>query len=307
MNHKPIEDALKQFYQDCAVGHSIQEKAPITIKNIQSTWNLFLKVTPLEYCEQVTEAALRRFFRWGAEDPKRKWMPMTIRSHRKNLSVFIRWAVDRKYMPNNPLRRIPKNKLPQRVPKHHTEKEIEAMFDGIGLTSTNYFEETRNKAIIGMAALAGLRRGELINLKLSDINMETKQILVKAETSKSRKERWVPIVHRLDNLLTEYLKVREQHRKDGCQKLWLSAVTGKELTESGLEFITKKISDIVGFKVRLHSLRHSYGTYTYAGCHDIKAVQENMGHSDLSTTILYVNALSQDKRHAAEMSPLNRV
>jgi site-specific recombinase XerD len=210
-------------------------------------------------------------------------------------------------MGKNPLEQIPPPRLPQRVPKHHTLKEIEAMFDSIALLSLTQFEEARNKAIVGVGALAGLRRGELINLKLSDVNMESKQLLVKAETSKSRKERWVPIVHRLDNLLQDYLRLRGQRAEDSCHALWVSSVTGKPLTTHGLAHIVGKVSDDVGFKVKLHSLRHSYGTYSYAGSHDIKAVQENMGHSDLATTMLYVNSLSQDKRDAAEMSPLNKV
>lgn len=305
MIQKELKQALNEYYQDCKVGYSITARAPKTIENIQSSWKLFMKVTPIEYCNQVTEGALRRFFTWGHE--KRKWQPMTIISHRKNLSVFIRWASEKKYIKGNPLRKIPKPRLPQRVPKHHTDKEFEVILESINMCSKSHFEEVRNKAIIAMGGLAGLRRGELINLKLSDVNMDTKQILVKAETSKSRKERWVPIVHRLDNFLQEYLRVRGDRAQNDCHGLWISSVTGKQLTADGLYHVITKISADVGFRVKMHSLRHSYGTYMYAGSHDIKAVQENMGHSDLSTTMLYVNSMSEDKRHAAEMSPLNSI
>ena len=305
MSYKPLENALNEFYQDARVGHTVQSKAEQTIKNIQATWRLFLQKNPIEYCDQVTEAAIRRFFAWGHTE--RKWTPMTNRSHRKNLSVFIRWAITRNYIKKNPLFKIPKPRIMQRLPKHHTDKEIEAMFQGIDMISKTNFEEARSKGIIGVAALAGLRRGELMNLWLHDINMESRQILVKAETSKSRKERYVPIVHRLHNFLDIYLKVRSEYAKPEENALWVSAVTGKRLSLYGLGYTVDKISAAVGFRVKMHSLRHSYGTYTYAGCHDIKAVQENMGHSDLSTTMIYVNSTSEDKRHAAEMSPLNKV
>jgi site-specific recombinase XerD len=255
MSYKPLEEALNEFYQDCTIGHSVQSKSPNTIKNVAATWTLFLQVTPIEYCGQITEGALRRFFEWG--HTKRKWQAMTNRSHRKNLSVFIKWAERKKYMGKNPLEQIPPPRLPQRVPKHHTLKEIEAMFDSIALLSLTQFEEARNKAIVGVGALAGLRRGELINLKLSDVNMESKQLLVKAETSKSRKERWVPIVHRLDNLLQDYLRLRGQRAEDSCHALWVSSVTGKPLTTHGLAHIVGKVSDDVGFKVN----------YTHCGTH----------------------------------------
>lgn len=305
MTHRELNAALQEFYQDCTVGYTVQSKAALTIKNIRFTWELLLSISSLDYCDDITEAILRRFFAWGVE--KRKWKQMTVLTHRKNVSVFIRWAQNKGYMRSNPLRLIPKPKMPQRVPKHHTKKEIEMMFEAIEMLSRARFEELRNKAIIGVAALAGLRRGELINMQLRDIHWESKQILVKAETSKSRKERWVPISQRLESLLRDYLEIRSAYEKEDKQSLWLSAVTGGKFTTDGLAHFIGKLSQVVGFKVKLHSLRHSYGTYAYAGSHDIKAVQETMGHSDLATTMLYVNSVSEDKRHAVEMSILNIV
>lgn len=305
MTTKELETALNQFYQDARTGHTIQVKSEQTIKNIQTTWKLFLQVNTIDYCEQVTEAALRRFFSWGHKE--RKWKPMTNLSHRKNLSVFIRWTINHDYLRKNPLYKIPKPKHLKRLPKHHTDKEVEAIFTAIDLLSKSYFEQIRNKAIIGVAALAGLRRGEVMNLTLNDINMESRQILVKAETSKSRSERYVPIVQRLHDFLKSYLAVRDDYAKEGCRALWVSVTTGNQLSLYGLAHVIDLISKDVGFRVKMHSLRHSYGTYTYAGCHDIKAVQENMGHTDLSTTMIYVNSLSEDKRQAAEMSRLNQI
>lgn len=301
--YKLLKDALEEYYQDCRVGYSVAAKSEKTIRNIKVSWDLFSRVNSVEYCQHITEALLRRFFVWGQEE--RKWAAMTNRTHRKNLSVFIRWAQGKHYMQQNPLLQIPKPRLPQRLPKHHTKKEIEAMYVSIGVLSRSRFEEVRNKAIIGVAALAGLRRGELISLTLDSVNMESKQILVVAETSKSRKERWVPIVQRLESFLSDYLKLRGGVAQENCRSFWVSSVTGKTLTVDGLEHVVDRISADVGFRLKLHSLRHSYGTYTYAGSHDIKAVQENMGHSDLATTMLYVTSMSDDKRHAAEMSLLN--
>lgn len=305
MSFKQLQLALEEFYRDAQAGHTVEQKSEQTIKNIKGAWRLFLRVTDIEYCHQITEAVLRRYFNWGIEE--KKWKPMTTRSHRKNLSVFIRWAVIRKYLTNNPLLKIPKPKLMKRLPRHHTDKEVEVIFQAIEMRSRTSFEEARNKAIIGVAALAGLRRGEAMNLTLNDINMESRQIRVKAETSKSRSERMVPIVQRLHDMLKSYFTLRDEVARSDCNYLWASSVTGNKLSIYGLTHVVDQVSKSAGFRVKMHSLRHSYGTYSYAGCHDIKAVQENMGHSDLSTTLIYVNSLSEDKRHAAEMSPLNRV
>lgn len=305
MSSKELDIALQEFYKDAKTGYTVEQKCETTIKNIKATWKLFLRLNQIDYCHQVNDAALRRFFEWGHK--QRKWKPMTIRSHRKNLSVFILWAMNQSYIRANPLRRIPKPKVVKRLPKYHTEKEIEAMIQSIELNSKTYFEEVRNKAIIGMAALAGLRRGELANVRLHDINMDSRQLFVQGETSKVRSERSLFIVQRLHDYLKAYLAVRDEIAKPDCRYLWVSAVTGKKLSIYGLGYITEKLSKDLGFRVKMHSLRHSFGTYMYAGTHDIKAVQEAMGHTEVSTTIIYVNSLSEDKRNAMEMNPLNRV
>jgi len=299
-----LQDALNKYYQDCLVGYSMFARSKRTVENYKQTWQLFLHWLPIVDCLELTDAILRRFFYKG--DQERKWQPMTNISHRKNISVFINWAQKKGYLQNNPLKDIPKPRMPQRIPKHHSKAEIERMLYAVSL-NPDYLQRIRNEAMIKFCCLAGLRRGELLSMKTMDLNMETKMILVKAETSKSRKERWVPMPITLYETMQKYLNERKLFVLPDCMSLWISTTTKKALSDDGLKHIIQNLSKIVGFNIKLHSLRHSYGTYSYAGSHDIKAVQENMGHSDLSTTMLYVNSLSDDKRQTAEMNPLNNL
>ena len=300
-----IKEQLDDFYRDYSAGFTVTPRAAKTIKNIKLTWRLFLSHYPISYLSELDEGILRKFFTWGQNE--RNWKPMTILTHRKNISVFILWLEKKKLIKENPLRHIPKPRQMKKVPKHHTQEDIKRIFMAVDELTENYLQRVRDKAIIGVAALAGLRRGELLNLQLSDLNFEEKTLLVQASTSKSRTERRVPISLTLYDYLQRYLVERKKYADPTNNALWISTTTFKPLTDHGLAHMVDRVRSISGVHLKLHSLRHSFGTMVYAGTHDIKAVQETMGHTELKTTLVYVNSLSQDLRNAVEMSSLNSI
>lgn len=300
-----IRRALDEYYQDCLSGITLTRRSPRTINNYRSTWGLFLKLIPIYDCLEITDIHLRQFFKIGEQE--RKWTSMTTRTHRKNISVFINWCISRCYMRQYPLKNIPKPPLSPTLPKYYEQDRIEAILYAIEIGSNTAFERIRNKAIIAVGCMTGLRRGELLALRLSDLDLINKVVRVQASTSKSRKERYVPIPLKLYKVLTDYISMRNQSAAVGCVDLWVSSTTGNKLSHEGLKHITEKLSKQLGFRLKMHSLRHSYGTFSYSGSHDIVSVQQNMGHSDLNTTMKYVAALSQDKHDTAELNPMNNL
>lgn len=296
-----IHDVLNSFYRDL----EINGRSKATVRNQKLTWQLFLKKFPISNVSELSEALLRRFFLWGSHE--RKWKTMTIISHRKNISVFIVWCLHKKrgYLTENPLTEIKKPRHERKVPRHYTKEQLETVMYAVDRESKTHFERIRNQALFATAMLVGVRRGELLNLRVQDINFHANQLLVKAETSKVRQERIIPMPLNLVQALQKYLAVRDDFADPKCPYLWVSAKTRQKLSDDGLKHVTAKISDATGFRVKMHSLRHSCATYAYAASKDILAVQKMLGHADIGTTMIYTSVLGENTREAVELSPLN--
>ncbi len=301
-----IETALNQYFQEARSGLLENVKSQVTIKNSELTWKVFLKRHPLIYMEEFTPELFRSYLHYL--EFERKLAPMTIKTYRKNLSVFLYWCVSKRYIPDNPLKGVRGPKIKHDIPKYYTDDQVEKVMRALDLDTKTYFEKLRNKAMFTVLTLVGLRRGELLNLKVADINFEVGTLLVQASTSKSRTSRVIPMPIALTNVLRDYIMLRKEYAHVLCSDLWVSSRgDGRRFTEHGFKHLTERLTKVVGFQVRPHWFRHTCATYAYADSRDIVAVQKMLGHSDISTTMIYTNALLQNVRQVVESSRLNPI
>lgn len=300
-----IESALSQYFQEAQAGMLDTIKSQVTVKNSRLTWKLFLKKYPVVYMEELTEELFRKFL--AHLEFERKLSPMTIKTYRKNISAFLYWCVNKRYLHHNPIKNVKGPKIKHDIPKYYSEEQIEKVMRALDMDTKTYFEKLRNKAMFTVLALVGVRRGELLNLKLQDINFETATLVVQASTSKSRTSRVIPMPIALTEILRQYVEARKTAADVYCSYLWVSSLSGERLTEHGFKHITERLTKVVGFNVRPHSFRHSCATYTYAATRDIVAVQKMLGHTDINTSLIYTNVLPENVRQAVESSSLNRL
>lgn len=298
-----VETALAQYFQEARSGMLDTIKSGVTVKNSDLTWKLFLRKYPVVYMAELNEELFRKFL--SHLELERHLSPMTIRTYRKNISAFLYWSVRKRYLFSNPIKDIKGPKIKHDIPKYYTEEQIEKVMRALELDTKTCFEKLRNKAMFTVLALVGVRRGELLNLKISDINFETATLLVQASTSKSRTSRVIPMPIALTDILRKYIQERKRHADPLCVYLWISQSSGVRFTEHGFKHVTEKLTKAVSFNVRPHSFRHSCATYTYAATQDIVAVQKMLGHTDISTTMIYTNVLPENVRSAVEGSKLN--
>lgn len=299
-----IQEALNLFYQESLLGITGVARAKPTIASYKSTWDLVLKSCKLQNCVDLTERVVYQFFCDGKQ--MRNWSASTFNTYRKNMAVFINWAIERQYLETNPLRNIRKAKTEHKLPRFYSESELQTILNAIHYGSRTYQERLRNNAMVAMAIFSGVRRGELLNQTLADIDFDNQLIHVQANTSKSKTERAVPIDSKLRAILMLYLY--ERHKiTPNHNYLWVSTTTGNKFSEGGLLHLLKKLSKLAKFNIQMHSLRRSHGTYAASESHDIMAVKENLGHSQLKTTMLYVAALPDDRRRAAEITRLHHL
>jgi tyrosine recombinase XerC len=199
-----------------------------------------------------------------------------------SLKSFYKFLVMRKYIKKNPTLLIKSPKIPERLPNFLTYNEILKILE-IPFNKKNW-QFLRDKAILEVLYSTGIRVGELVNLKLDDINFVDEVIKVKG---KGKKERIVPIGKFALNCLIEYIEKRPNKK----EKFLFLNKYGKKLTERSVERLVKKYSLLSGINknVTPHTIRHTFATHLLDRGADLRTVQELLGHERITTTQIYTH------------------
>jgi integrase/recombinase XerC len=164
---------------------------------------------------------------------------------------------------------------------------------GGAANSDNFLMVKRDRAILEMLYASGLRVSELTGLNLADMDRKDHMLRVRGKGSK---ERIVPYGGKAESALEAYEPLRQEMLRKGGKRADRQAVFlnhfGTRLTQRSVARIVKKYSRIanVNWDLHPHSLRHAFATHLLADGADLRAIQELLGHSSLSTTQRYTHA-----------------
>ena len=151
----------------------------------------------------------------------------------------------------------------------------------------------RNKAMLELLYSSGLRAAELASLRMQDV--ELKRGLVKV-TGKGNKQRIVPVGQKAVDAIRNYLAVREELRSEHSGDVLFLSKSGRALDSRQiyrlLQAYIRLVANDKGFSP--HTLRHSFATHLLAGGADLRAIQEMLGHSNLSTTEVYTHVTMEE-------------
>ena len=197
-----------------------------------------------------------------------------------SLRGFFKWTTSMNILEKNPASTLEQPKIPQRLPKVISLKEIETMLKS-DLTPLQ-------SVIIEFLYSCGLRVSELTNLKLSDIDISAKYVRC---FGKGSKERIIPIGVYAINVLKKYLPHRELiiKRENLVTKKLLITDSGREITRQDIYNFIHNQGKLIHKNISPHTLRHSFATHLLENGADLRVVQELLGHSDVSTTQLYTH------------------
>jgi len=220
-------------------------------------------------------------------------MISTVRTYSRKLSAFIEWLVLRGYLEENPVK---KTKLPREEETKSPalrKNEIEKILAAISLHSLNTLILRRDIAMISTLLFCGVRLGEFVALQVRDIDLVKKEMIVRGETSKSRKTRVIPLHLLLVHQLREYLAERnkEEYR---TESLFVSNNKDSGLTKEGIKHWTQKLAEYSGVKFHLHQFRHAFAVnLANAGVPHLK-IQKLMGHADFKMTQNYLRSFTAE-------------
>lgn len=243
----------------------------------------YLKAGNLKFTE-ATEDDLHNFLS-GLHD-----IGISPRSQARILSgikTFYKYLKLEGYIDKNPTVLIEGPRIGRELPSILSVAEIDAMISCINLDMP---EGQRNRAIIETMYGCGLRVSELTGLRMSQIYVDDEYIIVEG---KGNKQRLVPIS---PVALAEIQKYLDTYRcrltvKRGCEDLLFLNRRGGKLTRQMVFYIIKDLCELAGIhkNVSPHTLRHSFATHLLEGGANLRAIQQMLGHENITTTEVYVH------------------
>jgi len=209
------------------------------------------------------------------------------------LRSFYRFLGERYGIEGDPARAARLPKLDRRLPSLLDRAQVQELFhQAETLADPGDFAATRDLAMLEVLYGTGVRLAELAGLNLADVDIVSGQLKVRG---KGRKERIVPLGSYADRALRRYYAARERMlaaRRGGApvRAVFLSA-RGERLSPRAVQRAVKRCLQAVDRSAGLktHSLRHSFATHLLDAGADLRAVQELLGHSSLSTTQVYTH------------------
>ncbi len=234
--------------------------------------------------EEVTQEIIKGFIKWIND---LQMSPRTQARVISGLKAFFRFLLLEERIKEDPTALIESPKISRSLPDVLSLEEIDKIEASIDLSKA---DGHRNKAIIEVLYGCGLRVSELIELRISDINLKMGYLKVRG---KGDKERYVPIGSSAVKEIKNYLSQRNTltNISDESKDILFLNRRGKNLTRVMIYTITKNLALKAGISknVSPHTFRHSFATHLIEGGADLRAVQEMLGHESILTTEIYTH------------------
>ena len=205
---------------------------------------------------------------------------------------FYRWLIREQHASSNPFELLKAPRRPRKLPSTldiDTVQQLVALKGDEPLTC-------RDRAILELFYSSGLRLSELVSLDIADVDLSTGEARV---TGKGNKTRIVPVGRYARSAIQQWLSVRPKLAKDAEQALFVSQRGGR-LARRSVEKRLKEwaIRQGISRNVHPHMLRHSFASHMLESSGDLRAVQELLGHQNISTTQIYTHL---DFQHLAKV------
>lgn len=293
-----IELLLEDF---CHYSRYIRGVSSDTEKRYREKISYFIKTAQICHISDVSEKVVQSFFLHGRMD--KKWKTTTYRTYYMTLVVFFRWCqkkgiLEENYLEDFELPKLEKS-LPKKIKKQDALRLLEVAYN---YPYNQKFLRYRNHAIFAMFLFAGLRKNELLNLKLTDVDIENLSVFIRQ--GKGNKDRIIPMNYTLSQSLNRYLIHRKKQNKT-CPEFFTSSNRNMGFTQSGLKRLTNTLKQASGISFTIHKLRHTFATLMLEGGCDIYSLSKMLGHSDIKTTTIYLSASPEHLRGQMLKHPLN--
>lgn len=280
-----MKDQIKDFIHYLIVERGLSQNTIVSYeRDLKSYQKHLSEIQQIESFNHVTRLHIIQFLKSLKETGKSS---KTIARHIASIRSFHQFLLREKQAEQDPSVLIESPQLERTLPKILSLQEVETLLETPKLTSPLGY---RDKAMLELLYATGIRVSEMINLNLTDVHLTMGFIRC---YGKGNKERIVPIGHTATDVLIQYLEKGRSKLIDGKNPTEALFVNhhGKRISRQGFWKNLKKIALEAKINKELtpHTLRHSFATHLLENGADLRAVQEMLGHADISTTQIYTH------------------
>jgi len=267
--------------------------SPYTVRNYTSDlldYLRFVKTKNIDSLNQVDRHVVRDYLAYLVASGLVK---ASIARKLSAIRSFYGYLLREKMISSSPVANTSSPKLDKRLPSFLTMEEMNRLLQAPNLSTP---QGLRDRALLEMLYASGLRVSELVNLKLGQIDLDTREIRV---WGKGSKERIVLMGKPAAEALITYLSQgRTKLLGEKVNRAVFLNRYGEQLTERMIQKIIEDYTRKVGIKKKVHphTLRHTFATHLLDGGADLRVVQELLGHSNLSSTQIYTHVTKSRAR-----------
>ena len=286
-----IEILLNQFYTDLLLVKRDSEQTAITYKISAEEFLNWLVTQRIK----LKDVSVQNLLYYLINRQEKGCSELTIAKDISGIRALGDYLVRKGMWEDNVALSLDKPKAAKQLPKVLTVEQIDLLLSCI---DTSSLSGKRDDALFELIYSCGLRISEACSLKLANVHLDEKLILVHG---KGDKERIVPFGDRaLEKILIYLNEVRPQllHGRNVAE--FFVNYRGEPISRKGVWKRFKELEALSGVEAKVHTLRHSFATHLLSGGADLRSVQELLGHSDLSTTTIYTHVTDRQLEAAHE-------
>lgn len=286
----------EEFMNECRYVSALSSE---TLRGYQHSFDLLMKIMPTLTIDTICTKTITEFFRRlgerertvGKGQTRKGIRKTTVATYRSKLNKFFVWLESRGHIKENPFRKMEYPSVQYEDRKYLKKEPMERIFTALVMGDTaNQLVRKRNLVIFSLLLYCGLRKGELLGLRVYDVDLGRRILMVRGETSKSKRDRTIPINTKVFMALQDYLGERKKHRQLS-PSLLVSNNCDQAFTVHGLKHLVAKLKSITGVNFHVHQLRHTFAVNLINNGTDIAKVKQLMGHTDIRMTMAYLRCL----------------
>lgn len=275
-----MEKQIKLFLDFLKVDKKLSENTLQSYKRDIEQYEKYVEENRINYLK-VTEEDIRDYMEYLREENKKQ---STISRSLASIRSFYQFLIRVKKIKKDPTMAIESPKVNKRVPNILTSKEVELLLDQ---PQDVDLKGTRDKAMLEFAYATGMRVTEMISLNMEDVKLDEGYVVCRGRN----KIRNIPLGSMSLKALKEYVEDARPYliRNETEEALFVN-VNGTRLTRQGFWKIVKYYKEQAHIEkdITPHVLRHSFATHLLQNGADLKAIQTMLGHSDISSTQVYM-------------------
>ena len=289
-----LQAHIKNYLDFCQYQKRLDEK---TLKAYRIDLNQFSALIPLTDISSVTPATLENYIATLHQEYK----PKSVKRKIASLKAFFHFLEYKEIVDRNPFNRVQVKfrepvTLPKTIPLYTVEIFLSTIYKQRTYAKTNYQKRTalRDAAVIELLFATGMRISELCSLKMNDVNLYDRTILI---FGKGSKERRIQIGN------DDVLKTLEAYKKEfltemqTCNYFFVNQ-TGRMLSDQSVRRMINKYASLAAIEMHItpHMFRHTFATSLLEADVDIRYIQVMLGHSSINVTEIYTHVAMSKQR-----------